>query len=136
MELTASCRLGWGRRLRRTRPGPVFGDLTALYDLAAPYLLGQVESEERVLVVMNNDGGRIFDHLPRLQQMSETARNWITAPHGRTLENWAKMWGLHYLPIKVREDCDGLESLEKGTTLVEVIPSKGQTEDFWEEWRR
>ena len=44
----------------------LFGDLTTLYDLSAPHLLAQVEKEERVLVVLNNDGGRIFERLPRL----------------------------------------------------------------------
>jgi len=48
----------------------VFGDLTALYDLAAPAMLPQVEQKGRVLVVINNGGGQIFEKLPRLAQLS------------------------------------------------------------------
>ncbi|GHC46206.1 thiamine pyrophosphate-binding protein [Roseibacillus persicicus] len=114
----------------------LFGDVTTLYDLAAPYLLGQVAQEERVLVVLNNDGGRIFDRLPRLGGMSEAARGWMTTPHGRILEQWAAMWGLAYHKISCREDVDCLENLEPGTSVVEVFPSAKQTEAFWADWKR
>ena len=117
---------GWG----------IFGDVTALYDLAAPYLLKHVEQEERVLVVLNNDGGRIFEHLPRLKGMSESTREWMTTPHGRGLEQWAAMWGLSYHRATCREDLDCLENLQPGTSVVEIVPSAKQTADFWAEWNR
>lgn len=114
----------------------IFGDVTALYDLAAPHLLRHVEQEERVLVVLNNDGGRIFERLPRLDGMSESAREWMTTPHGRHLEQWATMWGLGYHRVNCREDLDCLESLQPGTTVVEVVPAATQTAQFWQEWSR
>ena len=112
----------------------VFGDVTVLYDLAAPHLLSQVEAEERVLVVLNNDGGRIFERLPRLRGMNERVSQWMTTPHGRTLEHWAKMWGLGYHRIGCREDFDGLEASLQATTVVEVVPDASQTERFWQDW--
>ncbi|MBK1833144.1 thiamine pyrophosphate-binding protein [Roseibacillus ishigakijimensis] len=114
----------------------IFGDLTVLYDLAAPHLLAGVAQEERVLVVLNNDGGRIFDRLPRLQGMDPRAREWLTASHGRNLQEWAAMWGLAYRRVTSREEMECLEELPPGTTVVEVIPSAEQTEEFWQAWQR
>ena len=42
------------------------GDLTVLYDLAAPAMLAEMGGTGRVLVVINNGGGRIFGRLPRM----------------------------------------------------------------------
>ena len=55
----------------------VVGDLTALYDVAAGFALKQITNQGRVLAVINNQGGRIFDRLPRLQSMSPRARDWM-----------------------------------------------------------
>ena len=123
-----------GATLEEGRAWGIFGDVTTLYDLAAPHLLGQVESEERVLVVLNNDGGRIFEKLPRLSGMSEVARDWMVTPHGRKVEHWAAMWGLNYHYVTCREDLDCLEGLTPGTSVVEVAPSAKQTESFWADW--
>lgn len=125
-----------GATIEEGKAWGIFGDVTTLYDLAAPHLLAQVESEERVLVVLNNDGGRIFEQLPRLAGMSDVARDWMTTPHGRKLEHWAAMWGLSYHYVTCREDLDCLESLAPGTSVVEVAPSAKQTESFWADWNR
>ena len=63
--------LGWSADVSET--WAVVGDLTALYDLAAPFVLEQITNEGRVLVVINNGGGKIFERLPRLQSMSPRA---------------------------------------------------------------
>ena len=125
-----------GATVEEEKAWGIFGDVTTLYDMAAPHLLNQVESEGRVLVVMNNDGGRIFERLPRLEGTEEEVRQWMVTPHGRSLENWAKMWGLAYQRVACREDCDGLDSLSEGTTVVEVIPNANQTQKFWQSWSR
>ena len=112
----------------------LFGDLTTFYDLAAPHLLSQVQSEERYLVVINNGGGRIFERLPRLASLSEPARQWMTTPHDHSLQHWAAMWNLQYCRIRCREDFDQLEGREPGTTVVELVPHSKQTEKFWNDW--
>ena len=114
----------------------VVGDVTALYDLAAPYLLSNAEQEQRVLVVINNDGGKIFDRLPRLQNADEKVKRWMTTPHGRSLEQWATMWGMHYCRMTNREEVDALESLASGTTVVEVVPNGEESSAFWQKWTR
>lgn len=111
----------------------VVGDLTALYDLAAPAMLGQVVRKGRVLVVVNNGGGRIFSRLPRLAAMNERSRELMLNPHAVSLEGWAAMWGMKYLRIASQDDFDGLEAGDE-TLVVELVPSAKETEAFWNRW--
>ena len=109
----------------------VFGDLTALYDLAAPAMLPQVEQHGRVLVVVNNGGGRIFERLPRLAGLTKRQRDAIIQPQQVDLKSWATMWGMDYLRLTSREDFDALEGGAK-TLLVELVPDPDQTAHFRE----
>ena len=111
----------------------VVGDLTALYDLAAPAMLGQIERVGRVLVVINNGGGRIFTRVPRLQAMSERGRELMLNAHDQSLESWAAMWGMGYLRVAGQDDFDALEPGEV-PLLVELIPSPKDTSAFWEKF--
>ncbi len=113
-------------------PWCIVGDLTALYDLAAPAMLSQV-SRRRSLVVINNGGGEIFARLPRLATMNPRARELMVNPHQRTLEGWASMWGMDYLAIRSTDDFDALESGE-GPRVVEVFPDAKETAAFLERW--
>lgn len=109
------------------------GDLTALYDLAAPAWLGQVEAKGRVLVVMNNGGGQIFSRLPRLDAMSERAKELMLNPHEVHLDGWAAMWGMRYLKIASNEDFDALDA-GGSPLLIEVLPNAAETAAFWRAW--
>lgn len=109
------------------------GDLTALYDLAAPAWLGQIERKGRVFVVMNNGGGQIFSRVPRLDAMSDRGKELMTNPHEVRLDGWASMWSIKYLRIESDSDFDNLEPGEE-PLLVEVIPNAGETEEFWKAW--
>lgn len=111
----------------------VVGDLTALYDLAAPSMLGQVEKRGRVLAVLNNGGGAIFSRVPRLRRLSERARELMLNPHSVSLEGWAAMWGMRHLRIASQEDFDGLEPGD-APLLVELVPSAAETSAFWDQW--
>ena len=110
----------------------VFGDLTALYDLAAPAILEQVQCKGRMLVVINNGGGKIFDRLPVMQNLDSEVAEIITNEHQYSFQSWAQMWGLDYVCVKGLEDFD-FEPSDK-TTLIEVIPSASQTEAFWQKF--
>jgi len=112
----------------------VFGDLTTLYDLASPAVFSQVETSGRVLVVINNNGGAIFDQLPRLEGMTEEQREAIVQPHTANLSKWAEMWGMHHLKVTQVEDFDLLETAES-PLLLEVVPSKSQSDEFWKAFR-
>ncbi|MGB2403464.1 MAG: 2-succinyl-5-enolpyruvyl-6-hydroxy-3-cyclohexene-1-carboxylic-acid synthase [Akkermansiaceae bacterium] len=110
----------------------VFGDLTALYDLAAPALLGQVECRGRMLVVINNGGGKIFERLPVMKQVQDRVSQIITNSHEYTFQPLAAMWDMHYTRVLGMEGFD-VEPQDK-TTLVEVVPNARQTAMFWDKF--
>ena len=109
------------------------GDLTALYDLAAPAWLGQIERKGRVLVVVNNGGGQIFSRLPRLESMADRAKELMLNPHEVRLDGWAAMWSMNYLRI---QSDDGFDALAPGEVpvVVEIIPDPVETAAFWKAW--
>jgi 2-succinyl-5-enolpyruvyl-6-hydroxy-3-cyclohexene-1-carboxylate synthase len=123
----------WGASAREENAWCIVGDLTALYDLAAPFLLGQCEQKGRVLVIMNNGGGRIFERLPRLRQMQEGARELMMNPHEIGFAGWAAQWGMTYVCARTLDDLDAFEPGER-MTVLEVRPDAGQTADFWKAW--
>lgn len=111
------------------------GDLTTLYDLAAPFVMGQVHKRGRVLAVINNLGGRIFERLPRLQSMSPRAAECMTNPHHADLSGLAVLWGMQHLRVKRADDLDAFEPGDQ-PTLLEILPDAGQTRSLWEAWGR
>ncbi len=125
--------LGWSAEVSET--WAVVGDLTALYDLAAPFVLDQIQNSGRVLAVINNGGGKIFERLPRLQSMSPRAIEWMTNPQQADFSGLATLWGMSHQRIQTADDFDRFETGEK-TLLLEVIPDAKQTADFWAAWDR
>lgn len=113
----------------------VIGDLTALYDLAAPYLLGQTQNAGRTLAVIQNHGGRIFERLPRLSRMNTRAAECMINPHHADLSGLATLWGMRHLRVRTADDMDACTDSE-ATTLLEVLPDAKQTADFWAKWDR
>ncbi len=111
------------------------GDLTTLYDLAAPFILDQLVRQDRVIVVINNGGGKIFDRLPQLGEMQEKARQLMTNPHTTELAGWAQMWNMNYLAVRGLDDLDALTPGDN-CTVCEIFPDASQTADFWNRWDR
>ncbi|MGJ8695435.1 MAG: thiamine pyrophosphate-binding protein [Verrucomicrobiaceae bacterium] len=108
----------------------VFGDLTTLYDLAAPALFPQVQTEGRVLVVINNHGGRIFERLPRLEGMDAAQHQAVVQPQSVDFSKWAEMWNFQHLRITCTEDFDLLDTATS-PLLLEIVPDQEQTDAFW-----
>lgn len=104
----------------------IFGDLTTLYDLAGLKMLGQIECRGRVMVVLNNGGGKIFSGIPRLKAMSEKAKEWMAAESPVDFAAVAKVWGMDYLRVTRADEFDGVEENERAV-LIEVVPDEGQT---------
>jgi len=120
--------LGWSADLSDS--WAVVGDLTALYDLAAPFMLGQVQSAGRVLVVIQNNGGRIFERVPRLATMNPQAAECMINPHTADFSGMAALWNMTHLRIRRADDLDQFEPGEK-SVLLEIIPDANQTKQFW-----
>jgi 2-succinyl-5-enolpyruvyl-6-hydroxy-3-cyclohexene-1-carboxylate synthase len=73
----------------------VVGDLTAIYDLNAPWILRQLEDVHARIVIVNNGGGRIFSRVPSLRTLDEKLRERVIEnSHDVHFEHWAKMWDL------------------------------------------
>ncbi len=104
------------------------GDLTALYDLAGPWIVDQLPHSNRRIVVINNGGGRIFRRLPALQKFNPSQMQLVENAHSFSFKGWADMWGMSYRKVAALED---LRALPDGLLLIELFPSLEQSDDFW-----
>jgi 2-succinyl-5-enolpyruvyl-6-hydroxy-3-cyclohexene-1-carboxylate synthase len=101
---------------RETPNWAILGDLTALYDLAGPWLAGQMDPAiQATIVVINNAGGKIFDRMfPNREFQNE---------HERSFEAWSNLWGLPY-SRNVAPSAPGLR-------IIELQPDQEATRRFW-----
>ena len=82
----------------------VVGDLTALYDLNAPWIVPQLSADFRIVIV-NNDGGRIFERVPSLRSLSDEVRSrMIENAHGLRFGAWSEMFGIANRVEELRPD--------------------------------
>lgn len=96
------------------------GDLTALYDLNAPWIVPQLEPGSWTIAIMNNSGGHIFKPM--------FGREVFLNRHNINFENWAKMWGLTYQKTETLElDFSTLPQ------VLEIIPCEQQTHNLNQE---
>jgi 2-succinyl-5-enolpyruvyl-6-hydroxy-3-cyclohexene-1-carboxylate synthase len=125
--------LGWSADVSET--WALVGDLTALYDLAAPFVMEQIVSEGRTLAVINNLGGGIFERLPRLKSMSPRAAGCLTNRHHADLSGFAALWAMSHLQVRTADDLDAFSPGGKAV-LLEILPDAEQTARFWADWDR
>lgn len=113
----------------------VTGDLTALYDLSAPWMLHQLAAGKRRFVVIQNGGGRIFSRLPSLKGLTNHERAYMENPHAVSLKPWAEMWGMAHLSgdASLLSDSTLLRGLPDHA-VIELFPDSAATEKFWLEW--
>jgi len=101
----------------------VIGDLTALYDLAAPWALGARSADLKFrLVVVNNGGGKIFSRLFK--------SNFFENRHDLRFEHWARMWNLDYQ--QWTEIPDRLAASDR--EVIELRPDPVSTQLFWDRY--
>ncbi|MES2467335.1 MAG: 2-succinyl-5-enolpyruvyl-6-hydroxy-3-cyclohexene-1-carboxylic-acid synthase [Verrucomicrobiota bacterium] len=107
------------------------GDLTTLYDLAAPWMLPQLKTPRLRIVVMQNGGGKIFSQLPSLQGLTDFERQLMENPHRISLAGWAEQWGLHHVSCEGRvPDPASLPD----RVVIELHPDATATQSFWKAW--
>jgi 2-succinyl-5-enolpyruvyl-6-hydroxy-3-cyclohexene-1-carboxylate synthase len=97
----------------------LLGDLTALYDLGAPWVLAQLTTGPIRIVVVNNGGGQIFRRLFPYPEL----RN----EHAVTFEPWADMWGLayrHWATVPAA-------ATVPDRVVIELTPDAAETDAFW-----
>jgi 2-succinyl-5-enolpyruvyl-6-hydroxy-3-cyclohexene-1-carboxylate synthase len=112
----------------------ILGDLTALYDSTAPWILREFERAGAApadwhLAIINNSGGRIFERL--------FGKPAYINEHSIGFEHWAKQWGLSYSRIdgaSVREFVKASRAAGSLPQVLEIIPDTVATAAFWKEW--
>jgi len=109
----------------------IVGDLSALYDLAAPWIAEQLSPGNRRIVIINNGGGKIFSRVESLRKLDDAARTLIENRHAIDFRPWAELWRMDYRLVEKPEDLAGLPA---GDVIVEVRPDAAQTEEFWAAW--
>ena len=109
----------------------IIGDLTALYDLSAPWVMRQLPAGRRRIVIINNGGGKIFSRVPSLRSLDDPTLAVIENRHELAFKPWADMWGLDYRRCLTAE-C--LQNLPDGDAVIEIVPSARETEAFYREW--
>jgi 2-succinyl-5-enolpyruvyl-6-hydroxy-3-cyclohexene-1-carboxylate synthase len=86
--------------VRRASVDPVallLGDVSLLHDLGSLHLASH-GAVPFLIVVVNNDGGRIFEQLPVAEaEATKPLMDLWTTPHGLRFEHGARMFGLDYV---------------------------------------
>jgi 2-succinyl-6-hydroxy-2,4-cyclohexadiene-1-carboxylate synthase len=90
----------------------VAGDLTAIYDSNAPWIVPQLDPGiDFRIVIVNNGGGRIFNRVPSLRKLDESTRErMIENSHELRFEHWAAMWGLRHSVIASSENIESSQA--------------------------
>jgi 2-succinyl-5-enolpyruvyl-6-hydroxy-3-cyclohexene-1-carboxylate synthase len=86
----------------------VVGDLTAIYDSNAPWIVPQLDAGiDWRIVIINNGGGRIFSRVPSLRKLDKAMRERIVENvHDLRFGHWAAMWGIEDHVTELRPDAD------------------------------
>lgn len=100
----------------------IFGDLTTLYDLAGPWVLGQMLGQNIRLVVINNRGGGIFRNLPAFRDADERTCGIISNDHSLDFAGWAALWKLPYL--RLIHSSNWPDALNPGPLVLEIVPQE------------
>ena len=84
----------------------VVGDLTALYDMNAPWIVPQLDRAMRFhIFIINNGGGRIFGRVASLKKVEARIRERVIEnAHHVTFEHWAAMWKISDSVTELRPD--------------------------------
>jgi 2-succinyl-5-enolpyruvyl-6-hydroxy-3-cyclohexene-1-carboxylate synthase len=86
----------------------VVGDLTAIYDSNAPWIVPQLDAGiDFRIVIVNNGGGRIFSRVPSLRKLDPAMRErMIENSHALRFDHWAAMWGIEDRVTELRPDVE------------------------------
>jgi 2-succinyl-5-enolpyruvyl-6-hydroxy-3-cyclohexene-1-carboxylate synthase len=86
----------------------IIGDLTAIYDSNAPWIVPQLDAAiDWRIVIINNGGGRIFSRVPSLRKLNASMRERIIEnAHALRFDHWAAMWGIEDRVTELRPDAE------------------------------
>jgi 2-succinyl-5-enolpyruvyl-6-hydroxy-3-cyclohexene-1-carboxylate synthase len=111
----------------------VIGDIAMLHDLNGLALARQVETPMPI-VVLNNDGGGIFELLPIRETAPAQFERFFGTPHGMNFMHAAAQFGVPYSqPQTMADFADAYEAARQrpGPTLIEVRTDRRETARLW-----
>lgn len=116
----------------------LLGDLTTLYDLAAPWALRTealksfAKSGRKLrIVVINNSGGRIFT---RVLAKAPGGAAPFENNHDLGFEHWAGMWKLSFARVTTAAEISQANAkLSDAFAVIEIVPTATETAEFWQE---
>lgn len=104
------------------------GDVSALHDVGGLALCAQARGP-LAIVVVNNDGGRIFEQLPVARLADALTMRHFTTPHGLDFAHAARLYRHRYALARTRAElATALDTAlaARGCTLIEaVVPPDG-----------
>lgn len=101
----------------------IIGDLSALYDLNAPWALGMARGQIWRMVIINNFGGKIFRRM--------FAEPLFENRHCLNFQGFAQLWNLHY--YQWHEVASSLANISS-PSLIEIQPDLEATDLFWHDY--
>jgi len=109
----------------------IIGDTSFLYDLNSLALLKQLIGPF-VIIVLNNDGGAIFNLLP---VPSEQKQDYYQLPHGLTFADSCRQFSIdYYQPADLTQfAADYQKSLQNRLSLIEICVKNDQTYNHLEQ---
>jgi 2-succinyl-5-enolpyruvyl-6-hydroxy-3-cyclohexene-1-carboxylate synthase len=110
----------------------LLGDLACYHDMNG--LLAAKETDA-VIVLLNNGGGGIFDHLPQAK-LEQFESHWLT-PTGLDFSKVAELYELNFHKvIKQSQFTSAIKkaSAESGASLVEVVIDREQAKARYQAW--
>jgi 2-succinyl-5-enolpyruvyl-6-hydroxy-3-cyclohexene-1-carboxylate synthase len=119
-----ACGLGKGTTV-------LIGDLALLHDLNSLAMLRHTK-QPTTIVVLNNNGGGIFGHLP-VAQFPELLSKYFVTPHDLTFEHAASLFRIPYTRVRSVRDLAAVyqEALAlKQHSLIEVTIDREQNQQF------
>jgi 2-succinyl-5-enolpyruvyl-6-hydroxy-3-cyclohexene-1-carboxylate synthase len=99
------------------------GDVSFLHDLGGLALAARVPTPLPI-VVIHNDGGRIFEQLPIARAASPALMSHFTTPHGAGLVHAARLYGVRHARVTDRPGLRAaLDEAQRtaGATVIEAI---------------
>jgi 2-succinyl-5-enolpyruvyl-6-hydroxy-3-cyclohexene-1-carboxylate synthase len=81
----------------------ILGDITFYHDMNGLLAVRRLALENVTFVVINNNGGGIFQQLP-VRRFEPPFRQAFLSPHGLEFSAAAKMYGLDYVKVHERDD--------------------------------
>jgi 2-succinyl-5-enolpyruvyl-6-hydroxy-3-cyclohexene-1-carboxylate synthase len=124
------------------RPVVVYlGDISLQHDLGSLHLAARA-SEPLVIVVTNNDGGRIFEQLPlaRRSEVKGAFERYFITPHGGNFEGPARAAGLWYREVTERgalQEALAQAAARPAASLIEArVPPEQGAQERTRLWRQ